>query len=340
MQNAKRNCGSHTTSYPSTGFGTFDKLGCPTGIPMKLRSQHARPALALLLSLVAAVALPAQRPTDILVTTDWLAKHLRDPGLVILHASPQKTDYDAGHVPGARFLPWLSYTTQRDGLSTELPDMAQLDSVLENVGISDDSRIVITGGPLTTSARLYYTLDYFGLGNRVSLLDGGIDAWREEGRAVERAMPAPPPRGTLTLRTQTAKLADARWIVNNATPDKHIAVLDARLPEFFAGLAANNTPRAGRLPTAQNVPFTWLTGEMTRFRDRGKLERLFTQAGVKPGDTVVTYCHIGMQGSVLYMAARLLGHDAALYDGSFEDWSRRSELPVGGPPQPTKPPQS
>jgi len=297
-----------------------------------------RALLSLLLPIATAATLPAQRQADILVSTDWLSKHLRDPGLVILHASPQKTDYDAGHVPGARFLPWLSYTTQRDGLSTELPDIAQLDSVLEGVGISDDSRIVITGGPLTTSARLYYTLDYFGLGDRVSLLDGGIDAWREEGRTVERSASATPARGSVTLRIQAAKLADAKWIVNSATPEKHIAVLDARVPEFFAGLAVNNTPRAGRLPSAQNVPFSWLTGEMTRFRDRGKLERLFTQAGVKPGDTVVTYCHIGMQASVLYVAARLLGHDAALYDGSFEDWSRRSELPVGGPTQPVKPP--
>jgi thiosulfate/3-mercaptopyruvate sulfurtransferase len=156
---------------------------------------------------------------------------------------------------------------------------------------------------------------------------------------VERSQPTPPAHGNVTLHAQLAKLADARWIVSNATPDKHVAVLDARLPEFFAGLAINNTPRAGRLPTAQNVPFTWLTGEMTRFRDRGKLERLFAQAGVKAGDTVVTYCHIGMQGSVLYVAARLLGHDAMLYDGSFEDWSRRSELPIGTSAQPTKPPQ-
>lgn len=271
----------------------------------------------------------AQR-ADVLVSTTWLTQHLRDAGLVVIHTSPQKSDYDAGHVPGARWLASAAYTTQREGLSTELPDVAHVDSVLEAIGVSDNSRIVIAGGPLTTAARLYFTLDYFGLGDRVSLLDGGIDAWREEGRPVERTA-ATFVKGSLTLRPQPSKVVDAKWIVSSATPGNHVTVLDARVPEFFAGLAQNNTPRAGRLPGAQNVPFTWLTGELSKYRDRPKLERLFKQAGVKTGDTVVTYCHIGIQATVLYLAAKALGYEAAVYDGSFEDWSKRVELPLGEP---------
>jgi thiosulfate/3-mercaptopyruvate sulfurtransferase len=279
----------------------------------------------------------AQASSSILVSTQWLAQHLRDADLVVIHTSGQKSDYDAGHVPGARFLPWQSFATQRDGLSSELPDPALLDSALEAIGVSDHSRIVVTGGPITNTARLFFTLDYFGLGARLSLLDGGIDAWREEGRPLERAA-APTPRGTVTLHPQSDKLVDAHWIMTKAgLQDGHVAVLDARVPEYFEGLLANNTPRAGHLPTAQNVPYSWLTGELTRFRDRDKLARLFARAGVTPGDTVVTYCHIGMQASVLYVAARLLGYPAAVYDGSFEDWSRRSELPVAGA-VPARPP--
>src|SRR6185295_2848189 len=84
-------------SYPSPRYVFLNELGCPSESPMKQRSHRAMLAL-LLLSVVTAGTLPAQRPADILVSTDWLSKHLRDPGLVILHASPQKTDYDAGHV--------------------------------------------------------------------------------------------------------------------------------------------------------------------------------------------------------------------------------------------------
>jgi thiosulfate/3-mercaptopyruvate sulfurtransferase len=279
----------------------------------------------------AASSTEAQSPRSrLLVTTDALARQLKDPGLVIIHASGQRSDYDAGHVPGARWLPWQSYTVQKNGLSTELPDPAQLDSALESIGVSDASRIVITGGPIQTTARLYFTLDYFGLGDRVALLDGGIDAWREEGRPVEHVLPSVP-RGSLTLRPQPAKLADASWIAANAGKVK---VLDARVPEFYAGMASNNNPRPGHLPDAGNVPFSWTTGELTRFRDDQKLERLFAQAGVKKGDKVVTYCHVGMQATVVYLAAKLLGHDAAVYDGSFEDWSKRTEMPVVGPVKP------
>ncbi len=279
----------------------------------------------------------AQPSGTIVVSTEWLARHLRDANLVVIHTSGQKSDFDAGHVPGARFLPWQAFTRQRDGLSSELPDPAILDSALEAIGVSDHSRIVVTGGPITNTARLFYTLDYFGLGAQLSMLDGGIDAWREEGRPLERAA-APTSRGTVTLHVQPDKLVDAHWIMAKAgLQGGHVAVLDARVPEYFEGMLANNTPRAGHLPTAQNVPYSWLTGELTRFRDRDKLTRLFARAGVTPGDTVVTYCHIGMQASVLYVAARLLGYPAAVYDGSFEDWSRRSELPVTGA-VPARPP--
>ncbi|HSA54848.1 MAG TPA: rhodanese-like domain-containing protein [Gemmatimonadaceae bacterium] len=302
-----------------------------------MRSLHALPALVLVLSPAAAGLAGQSAPAPVLVTTDWLAAHLNEPGLVVVHVSAQRSDYDAGHVPGSRWLSWQSITRQRDGLSTELPDAAALDSALESLGVSDGSRIVISGGPITMTARAYFTLDYFGLGDRTSLLDGGIDAWREEGRAVERTAPAVA-RGTLALRPQPGKLADASWIASQAATPGGPVVIDARAPEFWAGLASNNNPRPGRLPMAAgNLPFTWTTGEFARYRDRDRLAQLFARAGVKPGNKVVTYCHIGMQASVLYVAARLLGYDAAVYDGSFEDWSRRTELPVAAPPKPPQP---
>lgn len=298
-----------------------------------MRSLMALPALTLALSPLAAPVSAQSAP--VLVTTDWLASNLGHSGLVVLHVSSQRADYDAGHIPGSRWLPWQSITRQRDGLSIELPDAAVLDSVLESLGVSNGSRIVISGGPITMTARAYFTLDYFGLGDRTSLLDGGIDAWREEGRTVEHTM-ASVARGTLTLRPQPGKLADAPSLsAQTAAPAGQITVLDARAPEFWAGLASNNNPRPGRLPMAAgNLPFTWVTGEFARYRDRDRIGQLFLRAGAKPGNKVVTYCHIGMQASVLYVAARLMGYEAAVYDGSFEDWSKRSELPVTGPSAP------
>lgn len=273
----------------------------------------------------------AQRaPT--LVSTGWLARHLGDADLVVLHASSQRADYDAGHVPGARFLGWASYTGSRDSLSTELPAEAKLDSLLEAAGVSDGSRIVLAGGPVTAQSRLLVTLDWFGIGDRVSLLDGGIDAWREEGRPLSRDSAAVAP-GRVTPRPAAERIVGAEWLAAHAGEGRAgVAVVDARTPEYFQGLASNNNPRAGRLPTAGNVPFSWLTGELGRFRAPRDLERLFAKAGVSRGDHVVTYCHIGVQASVAYVAARSLGYDVSLYDGSFEDWSKRGALPIATGP--------
>ncbi|MGH7711054.1 MAG: sulfurtransferase [Gemmatimonadaceae bacterium] len=292
-------------------------------------------AMRLRLTLILLLAGPgssAAQRTPLLVSSAWLEQRLRDPNLVVIHTAGQKGDYDAGHIPGARWLAWQAYTVAQNGLSSEMPTAAVLDSVLEEIGIGDASRIVISGGPITNTARLFFTLDYLGLGDRVSLLDGGIDAWRESGRPVEQSAPNVE-RGSLTLGLVAAKLADAAWLSANLQ-NPSISVLDARVPEFYAGLSVNNTPRAGRVPGALNIPFTWLTGEFSTFREPAKLARLFEQAGVRKGSKVVTYCHVGMQASVLYLAARILGYDAAMYDGSFEDWSKRSELPVQGPVRP------
>lgn len=271
-------------------------------------------------------ASPARAPT--LVSTAWLARHLGDADLVVLHAASQRADFDAGHVPGARFLAWASFTGPRDSLSTELPEPARFDSLLEAAGVSDRSRLVIAGGPVTVSSRLLVTLDHFGLGERASILDGGIDAWRAEGRPLSRDTTAVV-RGDVTLQAGPGHVVDAAWVAGRAAgAAPRVAVVDARTTEYFQGLASNNNPRPGRLPGAGNVPFNWLTREFGRFRGPRELAGLFARAGVERGDRVVTYCHIGIQACVAYVAARSLGHDVVMYDGSFEDWSRRAALPV------------
>ena len=88
-------------------------------------------------------------------------------------------------------------------------------------------------------------------------------------------------------------------------------------------------PRGGHIPSARNIPFSSLVEDSNnKFKSVAALRELFNAAGVKQGDSVATYCHIGQQASLLYFAARYLGYDAHLYDGSFEDWSHRPELPV------------
>jgi thiosulfate/3-mercaptopyruvate sulfurtransferase len=270
------------------------------------------------------------RADSVLVSAAWLEPRLQDRDLVVIFAGA-KNDYDTGHVPGARHLPSTAFTAQAHDagheptLMTELPPLARLDSALEAIGVSNRSRIVIYGGA-TTAARLYVTLDHAGLAARTSILDGGMVAWREAGKPISQELPAID-RGALTLSPRADVIADLATI-RSATNGSGAAILDARLPQFYSGASAGQMPRAGHIPTAKNLPYTELLTRGTTFRDIAALQALFTTAGVAPGQPVITYCHIGMQASVLYVAARAAGYDARMYDGSFDEWSRRSELPV------------
>jgi thiosulfate/3-mercaptopyruvate sulfurtransferase len=265
--------------------------------------------------------------TPTLVTAQWLAKHLGDRELRIVQVGHAPEEYAAAHIPGARFLSIMTVAPERGGLHAQMPAVAELRQIFQDAGISDGSRVVIYGEPLA-AARLLVSLDYVGLGPHASLLDGGLSAWRAVGGPVTDVVPASA-RGTIAAHDRSAVVVDAAWIrAHLHQPGVHI--VDARASRFYRG---DNEPgplstRPGRVASASSVPYSSLLDASGRMLDTGSLRALFAGAGIRPGDRVVTYCHIGMQASLLYVAARALGHDASVYDGSYEEWSRAPELPI------------
>ena len=265
---------------------------------------------------------------SLIVSTGWLAQHLKDDSLILLQVGERK-EYDAEHIPGAQFIQLTDISTRAQGLILELPPVDQLNAAFDKLGVTDNSRIVVYFSKdwVTPTARVFMTLDYLGLGDRTSILDGGLPAWRAEGKPITAEL-RQPKLGHFTPAPNSKLVVDADWVKANLNKPG-VAILDARAAKFYTGEEAGQMPRAGHIPSAKNIPFSSLVEDSTnKFKSVEALRALFTGAGVKPSDRVATYCHIGQQASLLYFVARYLGYEAHLYDGSFQDWSNRKELPV------------
>lgn len=286
--------------------------------------------MALLAFVVAVESVAQGKVRDsMIVSTEWLAKHLNDSSLVLFQVGDQ-AEYSAAHIPGAQFIQISDISTPRgQGLTLELPPVEQLNATFEKFGVTDKSRIVIYFGKdwVTPTARVFLTLDYLGLGDRTSILDGGLPAWQAEGRPVTAEVRQAKP-GNFTPKPNAKLVVDAAWVGANLNKPG-VAILDARLPQFYTGVEKGQMPRGGHIPNAKSIPFSKLIEDKTnKFKTADALRALFAAANVKEQDSVATYCHIGQQASLLYFVARYLGYDAHLYDGSFQEWSNRTELPV------------
>ncbi len=276
-----------------------------------------------------ATAAPGPRD-NLLVTTDWLAKHLDDSKLVLLHVGDPR-EYPAEHIAGARLITLRDISLPHvDGaLMLEMLPPAELRSRLEKLGISDDSRIVVYYAKdwVSPATRVVLTLDWIGLGDRTALLDGGMQAWKQESRPVTAVGPPTATPGRLSARRPRTDLIVDHSGVQRSIKATGVTIVDARAAMFYDG-PRHGEHRAGHIPSAVNLPFNSVFGDDLRLLSADSLTTLFRKAGVGPSDTLVVYCHLGQQATAVIFAARSLGYTARLYDGSFDDWSARKELPV------------
>jgi thiosulfate/3-mercaptopyruvate sulfurtransferase len=291
--------------------------------------------LLLLLTLCATSVLAAPR-TPLVVDAAWLKAHLKDRNLVLLHVG-DKDEYAKQHIAGARLASMadVSVSEHTDkGLMLEMPPTDDLRARLEALGISDDSHVVVYYGNdwVSPSTRILFTLDYAGFGGRSSLLNGGMPAWVAAGGAVTDAV-APAGKGKLSALKTRPIVVDAAF-VHDHLGKSGFRVIDGRAPVFYDGVETggmHGSDRTGHIGGAASVPFTSVVNDDNVLLPAPALEALFAKAGVKKGDTVVGYCHIGQQATAVLFAARTLGHPVLLYDGSFQDWSRHAGYPVDNP---------
>lgn len=257
---------------------------------------------------------------EMIVSAQWLSEHLKDPKVVVLHVAEKRSEYDSGHIPGARLLLLEDFI---EGEDAELPPPEKLKDAFEKVGVSNDSHVVVyTTSWYPMAGRAYYTLDYLGHGDHTSVLDGGIDEWKLEKRPLETTAPKVA-RGSFTPHLHPevqAMMEEVKKLSEHSSASEML--VDSR-PEkrytdgHIAGAVLVYWQET--LVDAKNKPV---------FLPPDKLKELFASRGIKPGEKLVTYCEIGLQASHDYFIAKYLGYDAAMYDGSIHQWSHMNNLPL------------
>jgi thiosulfate/3-mercaptopyruvate sulfurtransferase len=265
-----------------------------------------------------------------LVQPSWLAAHLSDRNLVILHVGADRTSYNAGHIPGARFLAFSEIAAPRNGIPNQLPPVRDLKATFERLGVGDRSRVIIYGDMFgVLAARAYFTLDYLGHGNNAALLDGGLENWSKEHEIVKTA-PADPGATVLTVHPHPELIIDLP-AVRQILSAKSTVLVDARAPADYSGAGPNHgLPRVGHIPGAKNIFWaeTLVSRENPAFKPVLEIRARYTVAGIKPGSRVIVYCQSGIQATHDYFTLKLTGFRPVLYAGSFIDWSTAFGTPV------------
>ncbi|MEO8501340.1 MAG: sulfurtransferase [Vicinamibacteria bacterium] len=282
-----------------------------------------------LLSLIVAGAASLSPAQDALVSAAWLKENIADPKLVLFHVGG-KASFEQDHIPGAQLVAPadLSIPKVEGALLLQLLPEDPLRQKIESLGVSDDSRVVVYFGndEITQAMRVYFSLDAVGLGDRASVLDGGLPGWKAAGGALTAEV-KPRTAGRITVRPHpelVASLDDVRA----GLAVKNITLIDARTTALFDGSNPGSMARAGHIPGARSLPFANLTTEDLKMKTDPEIAEIFRTAGVMPGVPLVSYCNSGQQATLVYFAAKRLGLAARVYDGSWDEWSRRTDLPV------------
>jgi Rhodanese-related sulfurtransferase len=290
-----------------------------------------------------------QTREDFLVETNWLAEHLHDPeirivdmrgyvrtvtddeqaGHQVAHYVGAPEEYQQGHIPGAVYVDWSQdIVNLADPVEAQVATPEQFAAAMERVGIGDQHLVVAYDShPASQFAtRLWWALRYYGH-TKVVVLNGGFRKWTREQRPVTQAVPAFPPT-PFTPQTQPALRATAQDVLESLH-QPGITLVDARDPGQYTGAIARGEGRRGHIPGALSLPREELITEDGTFKSNVELQKIFSAAHVTPDEHVIAYCNGGVAATTILFSLAMLGYPRFTnYDGSWNEWGERQDLPV------------
>ena len=272
---------------------------------------------------------------DALVSTEWVAEHLNDPGVRLVESNEDPLVYPNGHIPGAVEVDWtrdLNDPLRRDYLGRE-----GFEALARRIGIQPGTTVVFYGDRNNWWAT--YALWVFQLfgHDKVKVMDGGSLKWAQEGRPTTKDVPAYP-----ATQYKAADRDDSRIRAFRDQVLKHVdgrgRLIDVRSPEEYSGERLHmpaypneGALRGGHIPGAANVPWAKAVNEDGTFKTSDELRGLYENgAGLSPKDDVIVYCRIGERSShTWFVLTRLLGYNRVRnYDGSWTEWGNLVGVPI------------
>lgn len=285
--------------------------------------------------------------SGLLVETEWLAEHLQDPHLRIVdmrgyvrtvdHDGVQEAlyvgareEYEQGHIPGAIYVDWSSdIVDPNDAVEAQIAPAARFAEALGKLGLGDQHQVVVYDSHPSSqfATRMWWALNYYGH-TQVSVLNGGFNKWVRESRPLETEVKIYQP-ALFTPIAQPQLRATAQDVLG-LIGKEGTTLVDARESAQYTGALTRGHGRPGHIPGALNIPREQMIDPETgTFRSNEELQRVFDQAGIDQDKQVVAYCNGGVAATTLLFSLAMLGYPKLTnYDGSWNEWGSRQDLPT------------